>query len=211
MEDLLQTKKNIADYDHDDLILWKEFTAGQRHSYEAIYNRYVNELYRYCYLILTDKSHAEDVIHDVFTDLWSNRKNLGEIRSVRLYLFTSIKRRSFRKLKKERKFKFFDASGKEDSMFEIVPSFLDEIIKIDDKGRIVKKFKKYIAALSKRQREIIYLRFYQDMTYPEIATLLQLDQKYTYNLASKAFCALRKIIPQNKILSLLVCLFYYFY
>ena len=191
-------------YEYDDLTLWKEFTLGHMPSYELIYNRYINELFQYCFLIVSDRSNAEDIIHDLFADLWSSREKLGEVRSVRLYLFSCIKRRAFRKLKRSRKMTFFDDGGNK-NIFEIVPSFLEEKIKKDDKGSLGKKLKNYISALSKRQREIIYLRFYQNMSYPEIAELLELDQKYTYNLASKAFCSLRKIIPKNTLVS------FYFY
>ena len=75
--------------------------------YKEIYHTYADELYRYAHMIVRDKQLAEDVIHDVFTDLWSNRKSLDKIRNIRLYLFSSIKRRALRKLKKERKFTFF--------------------------------------------------------------------------------------------------------
>lgn len=178
----------------DDVALWRKFTEGDTAAYESLYHKYVKELYRYVYMVVGNKSIAEDVIHDVFTDLWSSRKSLGKIRSVRLYLFSCVKRRSLKKLKKERTFTCFDYEQGSAS-FEIVPSFLDELTASQHKDALAKSIKKCIANLSNRQREIIYLRFYQNMSYSEIAQLLQLDQKYTYNLASKAFGILRKSIP----------------
>ncbi|AHM61421.1 RNA polymerase, sigma-24 subunit, ECF subfamily protein [Flammeovirgaceae bacterium 311] len=178
----------------DDIALWQEFSEGNELAYERIYHKYVNKLYRYAYVVVKDKALAEDVIHDVFTDLWSSRKTLGKVRSVRLYLFASVKRRSLRKLKKENVFSNFDLASANPS-FGITGSFLDELIDVQHKETIAAKIKKCLAALSNRQREIIYLRFYQNMSYEEIAQLLQLDQKYIYNLASKAFGILRKSIP----------------
>ncbi len=178
----------------DDLTLWQQFVEGSNTAYESIYQKYAGELYRYASVLLADKSLVEDVIHDVFTDLWSSRKKLGAIRSVRLYLFSSIKRRALRKLRKEKTFAFFDVDYDRNS-FEVIPSFLDELVDNQNKEDLAKSIRRCLSTVSKRQREIIYLRFYQDMSYPEIAQLLQLDQKYVYNLASKAFCALRKILP----------------
>lgn len=177
-----------------DVALWRKFTQGDTAAYESIYHQYVKELYSYVYTVVRNKSIAEDVIHDLFADLWSNRKSLGEIRSVRLYLFSCVKRRSLKKLKKERTFTCFDYE-QESAAFEIVPSFLDELTASQHKDAMAKSIKKCIANLSNRQREIIYLRFYQNMSYSEVAELLQLDQKYIYNLASKAFGLLRKSIP----------------
>lgn len=186
----------------DDIALWQEFTEGNELAYEGIYHKYVSGLYKYAYMVVKDQSLAEDVIHDVFTDLWSNRKRLGKIRSVRLYLFSSIKRRSLRKLKKERLFTS-DLATDEPS-FGITPSFLDELIDVEHKDSLTEDIKKCIAGLSNRQREIIYLRFYQNMSYADIAQLLQLDQKYVYNLASKAFGVLRKSIPFILVINILL-------
>lgn len=191
----LKVQYKSSELSGEESILWQEFTEGSQEAYEIIYHKYVKELYRYAFMVVGDKALAEDAIHDVFTDLWSNRKNLSKVRSVRLYLFSSIKRRSLRKLKKERSYTYFDKVVEEQT-FEIAPSFLDELIDDQQKDSVAKKIKKCLEGLSNRQREIIYLRFYQDMPYAEIAQLLELDQKYIYNLASKAFCLLRKSVPK---------------
>jgi RNA polymerase sigma factor (sigma-70 family) len=183
----------------NDESLWKEFLKGDSLAYEDLYNKYVKELYQYAYMIVRNKPLTEDVIHDVFTSLWSSRKSVGKIRSVRLYLFSSVKRGALRKLKKERSFTCFNQDV-EELAFEIVSSFEDELIDAQQKELVEKKIKACVSGLSNRQREIIYLRFYQEMTYSEIAELLQLDQKYTYNLASKAFILLRKSIPRFALL-----------
>ena len=198
MANILQIK-NFYIEPSDEVALWQEFAEGDTAAYEKIYHKYVNDLYRYAYMIVRDKSLAEDVIHDVFADLWSNRKNLGKIRSFRLYLFSSIKRRSLRTLRKESSFTCFNYA-QDGSSFEIVPSFLDELVDVQHHDSVAKKIKECIDNLSNRQREIIYLRFYQDMSYSEIAELLRLDQKYTYNLASKAFVILRRSIPRFALL-----------
>lgn len=187
----------------DDLTLWQEFSEGNELAYERIYHRYVNKLYRYAYVVVKDKSLAEDVIHDVFTDLWSSRKKLGKVRSVRLYLFASVKRRSLRRLKRENAFSDFDVVSVKPS-YGITASFLDELMDVQQKASVAAKVRKCLSGLSNRQREIIYLRFYQNLSYEEIAQLLQLDQKYIYNLASKAFGVLRKSIPPLFIACLLL-------
>ena len=163
-------------------------------SYEEVYQVYADELYRYAHMIVRNAQLAEDVIQDVFTDLWSSN-NLEKVRSVRLYLFSSVKRRALRRLKKERSFTFFDQDNLE-AHFEIIPSFLEELVDVEDKEIVGKKIMDCIESLSKRQREIIYLKFYQNMSYTEISQLLELDQKYVYNLASKAFCTMRDSFPQ---------------
>jgi RNA polymerase sigma factor (sigma-70 family) len=174
-------------------LLWQQMRQGSHAAYKKLYIAYVDELYRYGSMVIREKSLVEDTIHDVFSDIWSSRVNLGEVSSVRLYLFSSFKRRLLRKIKMERRWQFVQDKIKELS-FEIAPSFLDEQFENLDHKMLALKMQKYVEHLSPRQREVIYLRFYQNLSYKEIASLLHLDQKYTYNLASKAFQMLREVI-----------------
>ena len=49
--------------------------------------------------------------------------------------------------------------------------------------------------LSPRQREIIYLRFYQNLSYEEIADIMDLNYQTSRNLLYKAIRSLRGLIP----------------
>jgi RNA polymerase sigma factor (sigma-70 family) len=63
------------------------------------------------------------------------------------------------------------------------------------------QFKSLSAALNKlssRQREAIYLKFYQKLSSQEIADTLQIDINSLYNLISKAIEALRQAIQADK-------------
>jgi RNA polymerase sigma factor (sigma-70 family) len=180
---------------NDEEVLWLQMRQGNHSAYQKLYLAYVDDLYRYGCMVIREKCLVEDTIHDIFADIWSSRKNLGEVQSVRLYLFSSFKRRLLRKFKKENRTSLMPDI--EAHAFEIVPSLLDEQIEHIDQKILVQKMQKYVGHLSPRQREIIYLRFYQNLSYTEIAKLLKLDQKYTYNLASKAFQVLRGIISKS--------------
>jgi RNA polymerase sigma factor (sigma-70 family) len=188
--------QTFVETDEEEL-LWQQMRQGSHVAYKKLYLAYVGELYRYGNMVIREKSLVEDTIHDVFSDVWSSRANLGEVSSVRLYLFSSFKRRLLRKIKKERQWQFVQDKNNQEISFEVVPSFLDEQIETHDHKMLVLKMQKYVEHLSPRQREVIYLRFYQNLSYAEIASLLELDQKYTYNLASKAFQMLREIISKT--------------
>ncbi len=49
--------------------------------------------------------------------------------------------------------------------------------------------------LSARQREIIYLRFYHNMSYEEISDVMQINYQVCRNLLSQAIKSLRKLLP----------------
>jgi RNA polymerase sigma factor (sigma-70 family) len=186
-----------------DQSMWQEFIAGSDKAYEQLYDRYIDDLYRYGNMFARDGLLVEDAIHDVFTDIWNSRKRLNRVNNVRLYLFLSVKRRILRKLKKERTF-LHSMNDTQLFSFESVPSFLDDYIHEKNRESLEKKIELSLAKISARQREILYLRFYQNMSYSQIAELLELDQKYVYNCASKAFGALRLIIADYLPLFLLL-------
>ena len=51
-----------------------------------------------------------------------------------------------------------------------------------------------MSKLSKRQREAIHLKFYEKMTYSQLAEILEIDLKSSYKLIGKAIDALRKSV-----------------
>ncbi len=60
----------------------------------------------------------------------------------------------------------------------------------DDKAR---KLKKTLSLLSKRQKEIIYLKFYQHLDHGQIAELMNLNSQSVYNLLHEAIQRLRNL------------------
>jgi len=175
-----------------DQSLWQAFLNGDEKAYEKLYNKYIDALFRYGSMFSRNRELTEDAIHDVFTNIWKSKEHLSSASSVKLYLFSSLKRQLLRRLKKERPYVFM---GDVDHYFplQMVPSVLDEEINESDRKALAKKIEKCLKLLSNRQREIIYLKFNQDLSYHEIANLLDLDQKYVYNTASNAFCKLREL------------------
>jgi RNA polymerase sigma factor (sigma-70 family) len=72
--------------------------------------------------------------------------------------------------------------------------FSRESSMIDEEVNDAKK--KYVSSaisnLSKRQQEIIYLKFYEDLSAAEIAEVMHLTVSSVYSLIGKSFAVLRK-------------------
>jgi RNA polymerase sigma-70 factor (ECF subfamily) len=89
----------------------------------------------------------------------------------------------------------------EDIHFEI--SYETFII---DKQEHAEKTKKVINALeqlSPRQKEIIYLKFYQDLSYEEVSEIMNINYQVARNLLSQAIKAMKKILHKIPILVLI--------
>jgi len=64
-----------------------------------MFDTYYEELLIYSIKFVYDKGIAEEIIQDIFIQIWNNRKKLTINRSIKAYLYTSVKNRSLNYLK----------------------------------------------------------------------------------------------------------------
>lgn len=66
---------------------------GVSSSYVFLFNRYYSGLVVYAKHLLGAETHAEDIVHDIFTSLWEKRETLDVTISIKSYLFASVRNR----------------------------------------------------------------------------------------------------------------------
>jgi len=74
-----------------------------KENFEKIYEENFERLIRYAFSITKDKEIAEDVVADVFTNLWGKRDQLNNIKELRYYLNASIRNQAIKTIKKNTK------------------------------------------------------------------------------------------------------------
>lgn len=164
-------------------ILWTAFKKGDWEAYTSLYHAYYRLLNNYAYKFTKDINLIEDAIQDLFITLWANRDNLGNPLSVKNYLYKSIRNILFRKIKAEAR--FFDLQEDNESMpFEI--SYDHQLILNEEEKRLQQIIKDVLHKLPARQQEIIYLRFYDGLSYEEIADIMCINVSSAYKLLYKA-------------------------
>jgi RNA polymerase sigma factor (sigma-70 family) len=178
-------------FDTNDGSAWREFQSGNKTAYSFIYQKYAGNLYNYGMQVVRNKDLVEDVIQDLFVGLWRRRRNITPVRSVKFYLLTCLRRAIVKEIQKANRFTSDDIAWNQMS-FQFNPSIEDDIIEAQTSLERKTKLHGILLSLSARQREIIYLKFYENLSYPQIAENLGLDIKYTYNVASRAFCLIKK-------------------
>ena len=80
----------------------------------------------------------------------------------------------------------------DESDFEIILSPEYELIREQAREERDGQLRQALNGLTKRQREAIYLRYFENMTYPELASVLDCDVNSVYVLMSRAMEALRR-------------------
>ncbi len=180
----------------NDFELWNKLREGNPKALDIIFDKYIRVLYNYGYRITKNNGLVEDSIQNLFIRIWEKRKNLGETNNIKFYLLRSLNRIITRELSAEKR-KNQDLIP-EDYDFEIV--FSHEFYLIDNQITQERKEKLSLALdlLSKKQKEVIYHKFFNHLSYHEISEMMNISINSVYNLVSKAMQTLATYMKSNK-------------
>ncbi len=169
---------------------WNAFKGGDWNAYRQLYNIHFKALNNYGYKFTRDVSLIEDAVHDLFVNLWAKREQLGNPVSVKNYLYKSLRNLLLRKMDAQQRFVAIDSA--EDYPFNFEVSFDTVFMEDESKKELQRKLKEAIQTLSSRQQEIIYLRFYEGLSYEAAADIMNLNITSTYKLLYKAIGKLQE-------------------
>jgi RNA polymerase sigma factor (sigma-70 family) len=181
--------------------LWIAFQNGDEKAYATIYTSHFNHLFRYGKKFTPDTELIEDCIQDLFVSIWKSKESLSLPESIKNYLFKSLRFNIFKKLKITTDYNLDDFIVNEYTQ-ETISSQESILISEDEKNEAKAKIDKALKSLPKRQKEAIFLKFYSELSYPEIAEIMQISAQAVYNLISKSIIQL-----QNEIALLAVGLY----
>jgi len=185
----------------EDNVIWNAFRYGDESSLKVIFDEYYTPLFNYGHKFSQDDHLIEDALQDLFIKLWKNRNNIKETESVKNYLYKSFRRVLLRKLDvQQRKYNFTVLEQGLDWSQEL--GYDQTLISRERLEKIRKNLALALEKMSPRQREIIHLRYYEEMEYEEIAELMQLSVSSTYKLVYKAIDTLRNHLSRTDLLLL---------
>ena len=168
---------------------WHEIEQGDIAAYSATYTFYYKKMYNYGRKFTDDTALIEDAIQTIFIMLWKNRENLGSIHSPRSYLFYSFRNYILKEKKKLQK--AFPAP--EELEFSIDNFIVDQ----ESNAALSHRLKIALSGLTSRQKEAIYLRFYEALSYDETAEVMNNSVKATYRLIARSLLKLRELFPRE--------------
>ena len=180
-------KQSTKVYDNDQQ-LWSNFKAGNHDAYTIIIQRYFKPMFIYAIRLSKDQDFVKDCIQDVFYNLWKRRENISHAESVKSYLFTAIR---FRIYREQKKWNNFDELN-DDYAFDAEISIEVKLIEDQNTVELKRKLETVLKNMPPRQKEILYLRFYENMDHGRIAQIMGLNQQVVYNLLHKSLLRLRK-------------------
>ena len=135
----------------------------------------------------------QDVIHDLFEYLLMHKKNLNDICNIKYYLFQSFRNNLIRSIKERlTKLKEFSHNNNQNEI-ENHSLNIEEFIEKRETNNMKRKLvNQLLSSLSSIQKQIIHLRFYHQMEYSEICSILSLKYQSARTLTYRACCKMRE-------------------
>lgn len=178
----------------EDQNLIYKIEQNDREAFNLLFKKYYKPLVNYIWSLCHDIQLAEDIIQQVFVDLWTNSKPLKISKSVKGYLywvsFTS----------------YINHYRKTNRRSQLLESFqfetLREAVKEDQDVLTykVKRLKQIIDTLPPSCREILELNKYRGLQYDEIAEKLNISKKTVESQMRIAFKKIREAFQNEKII-----------
>lgn len=154
--------------------LREALALGDEAAWYSFHQRYTERLIRYARAVIKNDELARDIVQSVMVALVRNRKQLNEVRDFEAYLFSAVRRDLWRALKQERKeaailVPLDRASVTETAAYETSASH-NAMTLVDDRDFLTLA----LTRLSSEQKMIIELRYFGELTFERIATILEL-------------------------------------
>ena len=184
---------------YNDQELIRFLSLDNAEAFEEIYNRFALDMFLYAGNILNKKEVCEDIVQNIFIDLWSKRNHL-KINNVPSYLFRAVKYQVFNHLRSRR------FTSENLIRLNIIDISID-ISKKMEYDELEKIIDSYVDELPKRCKQIFLLSRYQHKSNKEIAEELEISLQAVKNQISKALNYIRQNLQQEELAFYFVILF----
>ena len=156
----------------------KNIKLYDKSAFENLYNEMFDRLLNYGLRLVDDKVIVEDSIQNVFIQIWNKKDQLEIKSSIHNYLYTCLRREVFHQVKRQK----LD-NAHIDALSNLNLASPNE--NNPDKRKI-NAVQKELENLPSRQKEIIYLKYKDNMSYEEMEAIMGISKNSLYKLLHKA-------------------------
>ena len=167
--------------------VWLRIAEGDQEAYAEAYRFYYKRFYNYGRKFTVDETLIEDAVQETLLIIWEKRHTLDSIAYAGTYFYTSFRYTVLAKLRQQQKLTAENAPGEE-------PEFAADqiIIEKETEEGLKERLQNALTTLTARQREAIFLRFYEGLSYEEVASVLGITTKATYKIMARALSQLKE-------------------
>lgn len=168
--------------------LWEQFCKGNKIAFSKIYQRYAETLFAYGLKMTHHQEIVKDVVQDLFVELWKKREDLQHVENVKFYLLQSFRYKLLRILKNKQRI-----VGEQFLLETIQDSPETILISKELNQEQLKRLRHCLQQLPERQKEILHLRFFQNLKNEEIAKMLDINYQSVANHLYKGIKNLKRL------------------
>ncbi len=178
-----------------DIILFNEIKRNNQKAFDELFTAYYNELCDFSYLLINNKPLAEEIVADVFANLWIKRKKIKILKNVKAYLYSSTRNLTISYIRKNKN--HFEQI--EEERLNIVKSEFSPEKNIK-KQELTSEINYLLSVIPERSREIFVLHRFNNFRYSDIADFLEISVKTVEKHMSKALRIMRDAYRKNNLL-----------
>lgn len=175
--------------------LWQQFQAGEEEAFPILFLRYHPLLFRYGLSLSQDSELAEECIQNLLCYLYEKRTQLTNVNHIKGYLFASFRRRVLRALKDEGRYQPLE--NMVEATIGTQATEEENIIEREESGLRRHKLSELLDSLPSRQREVIFLKYFDGLDTEEITQVMGISHQGVLNVLYKAHKNMRKLVRHS--------------
>ncbi|WP_316734555.1 RNA polymerase sigma factor [Pedobacter aquatilis] len=168
----------------NDNVLFDLLRQGDEVAFGKIYKLHWVELYNAAYKRLPEKEKCQDIIQNVFADLW-NRKAELDLQNPLAYLHTAVRFQVLKQFHKSNKHNLFNLTFEQ----KLISPLQTDGDLLEKEVRVLIEL--FIKALPEKRRKIFLLHYFEGLSTAKISVELNVSQKTVQNQLTTATHALR--------------------
>jgi RNA polymerase sigma-70 factor, ECF subfamily len=167
-----------------DELLISRIARGDRLAMQVLFARHHVRIYRFVLRLMRDEMAAEDVISEVFLDVWRQASRFEGRSAVSTWLIAIARFKALSVLRKRRETELDDETA---HSIEDTSDDPERVVQKQDKGE---KLRECLTALSPEHREIIDLVYYHEKSVQEVAQIVGIPEN---TVKTRMFYARKKL------------------
>lgn len=190
----------MAQYTEQELAL--NIKQGDIKSFELLFNTHCSNMLQYATTMLKDSDDAEDIVQQVFVQLWAKREAVVVETSIKSYLYRAVHNSCLNKIKQQ-----VVRSGYANDYQHIGNTATASVAQLLENKELAVEIQKALDELPEQCKRIFAMSRFEQLKYQQIADALGINVKAVEHQMGKALKHLRNklkhLVPIVVLLALL--------
>jgi RNA polymerase sigma-70 factor (ECF subfamily) len=197
----IQEHQTTQSLEMSDGLLALQSLDGNERAFEGLFRRYRPALFKFVLNILRDYDQACDILQQVFLQLYVSLPTLDTKRALKGWLFQVARNRCLDELRRKRLVRFseLDTFNDEDEseVLACLPDTRPLPDEIAEHHELQDKLLTAIQGLPPKFRSVVYLRYHEQLTFPQIGKKLGMPAATAKTYFTRAKPLLRAALASN--------------